>query len=185
MWIERFKKLGPIARDLGVLLVVKQHGGETGTGQACAEITREVGDEVAGRLDPDRQPDEIGGDAGRLLFCRLELGVGRRCRVDDQRPCVADVREVAHEARRLDEAYAGLEPTLDAEGYLSENQYDAAGRLSVALRYATLTATATRMKGTMALRWSATILSTSPASRVSTPSTACTRCTATGCPAAS
>lgn len=44
LWIERFKKLGPIARDNGVLLVVKQHGGSTGTGQACAEIVREVND---------------------------------------------------------------------------------------------------------------------------------------------
>jgi len=44
LWIERFKQLGPIARDLNVLLVVKQHGGETGTGQACAEIIREVND---------------------------------------------------------------------------------------------------------------------------------------------
>ncbi len=41
-WIERFKALGPIAKDNNVLLVVKQHGGETGTGEACAEITREV-----------------------------------------------------------------------------------------------------------------------------------------------
>ena len=44
VWIERFNKLGPIARDLGVLLVVKQHGGETGTGEACAKIVREVND---------------------------------------------------------------------------------------------------------------------------------------------
>jgi sugar phosphate isomerase/epimerase len=44
LWIERFKKLGPIARDHGVVLVVKQHGGSTGTGQACAEIIREVDD---------------------------------------------------------------------------------------------------------------------------------------------
>lgn len=44
LWVERFRKLGPIARDLGVLLVVKQHGGETGTGEACAEIIREVND---------------------------------------------------------------------------------------------------------------------------------------------
>ena len=29
LWVERFKKLGPIARDHNVLLVVKQHGGET------------------------------------------------------------------------------------------------------------------------------------------------------------
>lgn len=45
VWVDRFRQLGPIARDHGVLLVVKQHGGETGTGAACAEITREVADE--------------------------------------------------------------------------------------------------------------------------------------------
>jgi len=43
-WLELFKELGPIARDRGVVLVVKQHGGETGTGEACAAITREVND---------------------------------------------------------------------------------------------------------------------------------------------
>jgi sugar phosphate isomerase/epimerase len=42
LWIERFKKLAPIALDNNVVLVVKQHGGETGTGAACAAITREV-----------------------------------------------------------------------------------------------------------------------------------------------
>lgn len=45
LWIERFRKLGPIARDHGVTIVVKQHGGSTGTGEACAEIVREVNDE--------------------------------------------------------------------------------------------------------------------------------------------
>jgi sugar phosphate isomerase/epimerase len=45
VWVERFKELGPIARDHGVRIVVKQHGGETGTGEACAEIIREVADE--------------------------------------------------------------------------------------------------------------------------------------------
>ncbi len=44
VWLERFKQLGPIARDHGVTLVVKQHGGTTGTGAACAEIIREVDD---------------------------------------------------------------------------------------------------------------------------------------------
>jgi sugar phosphate isomerase/epimerase len=43
LWVERFKELGPIAQDHNVVLVVKQHGGETGTGEACAAITREVG----------------------------------------------------------------------------------------------------------------------------------------------
>jgi sugar phosphate isomerase/epimerase len=42
LWVERFKELGPIAADAGVMIVVKQHGGETGTGAACAEIIREV-----------------------------------------------------------------------------------------------------------------------------------------------
>ncbi|MDA1277586.1 MAG: TIM barrel protein [Verrucomicrobia bacterium] len=45
IWIERFRKLGPIARDHGVLLVIKQHGGDTGTGAACADVVREVADE--------------------------------------------------------------------------------------------------------------------------------------------
>lgn len=44
LWLDRFRQLGPIARDHGVTLVVKQHGGETGTGAACAEIIREVDD---------------------------------------------------------------------------------------------------------------------------------------------
>lgn len=42
LWIERFGKLGPIAKDHNVTIVVKQHGGSTGTGEACAEIIREV-----------------------------------------------------------------------------------------------------------------------------------------------
>lgn len=42
LWIERFRELGPFAAAENVTLVVKQHGGETGTGAACAEITREV-----------------------------------------------------------------------------------------------------------------------------------------------
>jgi sugar phosphate isomerase/epimerase len=42
LWVERFKQLGPVAGDHGVLIVVKQHGGSTGTGEACAKIVREV-----------------------------------------------------------------------------------------------------------------------------------------------
>jgi len=67
LWIERFKQLGPIARDHDVMLVVKQHGGTTGTGEACAEIIREVNDlnvmvnydagNVLDYLDVDPIPD--------------------------------------------------------------------------------------------------------------------------------
>lgn len=45
VWVERLKQLGPMAREHGVMIVIKQHGGSTGTGQACAEIVREVDDE--------------------------------------------------------------------------------------------------------------------------------------------
>ncbi len=44
VWVERFRQLAPLARQNGVMIVVKQHGGATGTGQACAEIVREVND---------------------------------------------------------------------------------------------------------------------------------------------
>jgi sugar phosphate isomerase/epimerase len=67
LWVERFKKLGPIARDHGVMIVIKQHGGETGTGAACAEIVEEIADEsvmvnydagnVLDYLDLDPLPD--------------------------------------------------------------------------------------------------------------------------------
>jgi sugar phosphate isomerase/epimerase len=45
LWVKNLKELAPIARDAGVTIVVKQHGGNTGTGAACAEITRQVADE--------------------------------------------------------------------------------------------------------------------------------------------
>ncbi len=67
LWVERFKQLGKIARDQNVLLVAKQHGGETGTGEACASIIREVDDPGVGvnydagnvmdYLDVDPLPD--------------------------------------------------------------------------------------------------------------------------------
>lgn len=67
LWIERFKQLGPIARDHGVTIVIKQHGGETGTGAACASIVQDVADEgvkvnydagnVMDYLDVDPIPD--------------------------------------------------------------------------------------------------------------------------------
>jgi sugar phosphate isomerase/epimerase len=44
LWVERFRQLGPIARNNGVMIVVKQHGGTSGTGVACAAITRDVND---------------------------------------------------------------------------------------------------------------------------------------------
>jgi sugar phosphate isomerase/epimerase len=76
LWVERFKALGPIAKDNNVALVVKQHGGETGTGEACAEITREV----------DHPNVKVNYDAGNVLDY-LDKDP-----IPDIRTCAADVR---------------------------------------------------------------------------------------------
>ncbi len=57
LWLERFRKLAPIAKDNNVLVVVKQHGGSTGTGEACAAITREI----------DHPNIKVNYDAGNVL----------------------------------------------------------------------------------------------------------------------
>jgi sugar phosphate isomerase/epimerase len=44
-WIRNLKELGPIARQHKVTIVIKQHGGETGTGADCARIIRDVADD--------------------------------------------------------------------------------------------------------------------------------------------
>jgi sugar phosphate isomerase/epimerase len=43
-FIGNLKRMAPIARANGVTVVIKQHGGNTGTGKACARIVDEVGD---------------------------------------------------------------------------------------------------------------------------------------------
>jgi len=44
-WIRNLRALGPIARDHGVMIVIKQHGGNTATGVDCQRIVREVDDD--------------------------------------------------------------------------------------------------------------------------------------------
>jgi sugar phosphate isomerase/epimerase len=43
--IRCLKSAGPLARQAGVTVVIKQHGGNTATGQDCLRILRDVGDE--------------------------------------------------------------------------------------------------------------------------------------------
>jgi sugar phosphate isomerase/epimerase len=77
VWVERFGRLAPIARDNGVLLVVKQHGGETGTGEACARITREVKhDHIKVNYDAGNVMDYLAGKVNPLKdleACRDEV----------------------------------------------------------------------------------------------------------------
>jgi sugar phosphate isomerase/epimerase len=78
LWIDRFRKLGPVCRDHDVLLVVKQHGGETGTGAACAKITREV-----------NHPNiKVNYDAGNVM----DYLEGKVNPLTDLAACAAEVR---------------------------------------------------------------------------------------------
>jgi sugar phosphate isomerase/epimerase len=45
VWIRNLKQLGPIARDNGVTLTIKQHGGNTATGKDCSKIIADVADD--------------------------------------------------------------------------------------------------------------------------------------------
>lgn len=78
VWIERFKQLAPICRDNNVVLVVKQHGGETGTGAACARITREV----------NHSHIKVNYDAGNVL----DYLNGKVNPLEDLRACASEVR---------------------------------------------------------------------------------------------
>ncbi len=78
LWLERFRQLAPLCRDSNVVLVVKQHGGETGTGAACAKITREVNDPFI----------KVNYDAGNVM----DYLEGKINPLSDLEECAADVR---------------------------------------------------------------------------------------------
>jgi len=84
LWIERFKKLGPIAEDHNVTIVVKQHGGNTGTGEACAEIIREV----------DHPNVWVNYDAGNVMdYLNLDpIPDINKCAMDVRSFCIKDHR---------------------------------------------------------------------------------------------
>ena len=87
IWIERFKRLAPIARDNNVLLVVKQHGGETGTGAACARITREV----------NHAHIKVNYDAGNVM----DYLNGKVNPLEDLRGCDSEVRSFSPNRTRI------------------------------------------------------------------------------------
>jgi sugar phosphate isomerase/epimerase len=76
VWVKRFREWGPIAQDSGVLLVIKQHGGETGTGNACRAIVKEVGHPAV----------KVNYDAGNVMdYLNLDP-------IPDVRACADEVR---------------------------------------------------------------------------------------------
>lgn len=120
VWVERFKKLGPIARDHGVMIVVKQHGGNTGTGEACAEIVREVDDpgvmvnydagNVMDYLNVDPIPDIHKCAAEVRSFCIKD----HRNHLED-RDCGPGLGEIDHYRLLEPVAFTGLRMPLCCE----------------------------------------------------------------------
>ncbi len=75
-WRERFRLLGPEARKAGVTIVIKQHGGESGTGDACARFTRELGESHV----------KVNYDAGNVMdYLNIDP-------IPDLRSCLDEVR---------------------------------------------------------------------------------------------
>jgi sugar phosphate isomerase/epimerase len=88
LWIEHFKTLGPIARDHGVLIVIKPHGGLTARGSLCAAIVRDVADEgVKANYDAGNVMDYLKLDAATVLA--------------DLRACAAEVRSFCIKDHRM------------------------------------------------------------------------------------
>jgi sugar phosphate isomerase/epimerase len=78
-WVEHFKALGPIARDQGVLVVLKPHGGLTANGANCAELVRDIADEGV----------KVNYDAGNVMDY---LKIDAAATLADLRGCAALVR---------------------------------------------------------------------------------------------
>jgi sugar phosphate isomerase/epimerase len=84
VWVRNFKELGPIARDHNVMIVVKQHGGNTGTGAALGEIVREVTDDGI----------KVSYDAGNVMdYHKIDpLPDIRKCAEEIRSFCIKDHR---------------------------------------------------------------------------------------------
>lgn len=87
-WIEHFRQLGPIARDAGVVIVIKPHGGLTARGAMAADIVREIADEnVKVNYDAGNVMDYLHISAAEVL---ADAG---RCAGEVRSFCIKDHRQ--------------------------------------------------------------------------------------------
>ena len=84
LWVERFKELGPLARDHGVILVVKQHGE---TGEVTGQIIREVNDKNV----------QVNYDAGNVM----DYTRGKVNPLEDIKTCAANIRSFCIKDHRM------------------------------------------------------------------------------------
>ena len=120
VWVKNLKILGPLARSAGVTVVIKQHGGETGTGEACAKIVREVADpgvwmnydagNVMDYLDVDPLPDIRKCSAEIRSFCIKDH---RNFPKDED--CGPGLGEIDHYRLLAPVAFTGLNMPLACE----------------------------------------------------------------------
>ena len=76
----------------------------------------QIPDQVVGRLEADRQADDVvAGPRGDALLVG-ELPMGGRGRMQNQASRVADIRQMREQAHAFDQLDAGLEAAFDAEG---------------------------------------------------------------------
>jgi sugar phosphate isomerase/epimerase len=86
-WVEHFKALGPVARDHGVLVVLKPHGGLTADGARTLALVRDVADDGV----------KVNYDSGNVMdYLHLEpaavLADFERCAGEVRSFCVKDHR---------------------------------------------------------------------------------------------
>jgi sugar phosphate isomerase/epimerase len=119
IWVERFKELGKIARDHGVLIVVKQHGE---TGQVTGEIIREVDDpNVMVNYDAGNVMDYTRGKVDPLEDIRTCAELIRSFCMKDHRmfpvdqDCGPGLGEIDHYRLLHNVAFTGLEMPLCCE----------------------------------------------------------------------
>jgi len=120
VWVKNLKILGPVARSAGVTVVIKQHGGETGTGEACAKIVREVADpgiwmnydagNVMDYLDFDPLPDIRKCIAEIRSFC-----IKDHRNVPKDEDCGPGLGEIDHYKLLQPLAFTGLNMPLACE----------------------------------------------------------------------
>ena len=79
VWIRNLKQLAPIAHSNGVMIVIKQHGGNTATGRDCQRIVRDVAHDAV----------KICYDAGNVLDYENDNPI------PDVQACWEDIRAFA------------------------------------------------------------------------------------------
>ena len=78
-------------------------------GSGRSERLIEIGDDVVGVFDADRQPHHIRPGAGLHALLVGQLAVRGRGRMDDQAARVADIGEMAEELDVVDQLHAGID----------------------------------------------------------------------------